>query len=72
MMLTTDLAFLNDTIYTDLVKTYAANITQLDYDFAHAWYKLTTQVSLASDGNGFYKYKVVLLKLRLRLLMALP
>jgi len=43
MMLTTDISLLHDPIYLTLVKTYAANRSILDYQFMHAWYKLTTR-----------------------------
>ena len=51
MMLTTDVANKNDPEYWKLVKAYAADITVLENDFEHAWYKLTTQVR-ASAGGG--------------------
>ncbi|KAG1653874.1 hypothetical protein FOA52_003824 [Chlamydomonas sp. UWO 241] len=42
-MLTTDVANLHDASYRNFTKLYAANITELNTAFAHAWYKLTTQ-----------------------------
>ena len=45
MMLTTDVANRNDPEYKKIVQSYAADIKILENDFAHAWYKLTTQVS---------------------------
>ncbi|KAG2448406.1 hypothetical protein HYH02_006298 [Chlamydomonas schloesseri] len=43
MMLTTDVALLHDPDYLELVKTYAANLTALEFKFKHAWYKLVTR-----------------------------
>ncbi|KAJ1562592.1 hypothetical protein HK405_010281 [Cladochytrium tenue] len=42
-MLVADIALLNDPSYLSLVKEYAANATSLEYDFAHAWYQLTSR-----------------------------
>jgi catalase-peroxidase len=42
MMLTTDLAWLEDDNYLELVKTYESDITELETHFKHAWYKLMT------------------------------
>jgi hypothetical protein len=43
MMFTSDVALLHDPegIYQDLVKLYLKDLNALNYDFAHAWYKLT-------------------------------
>jgi len=45
MMLTTDIALTRDEegIYNDIVKSYADDITILENDFAHSWYKLVTR-----------------------------
>ncbi|KAI9360814.1 heme peroxidase [Zopfochytrium polystomum] len=41
-MLTSDIALLRDEKYLNLAKEYAANITSLENDFKHAWYKLVS------------------------------
>ncbi|KAI9360786.1 heme peroxidase [Zopfochytrium polystomum] len=41
-MLTSDIALLRDENYLSLVNEYAANITSLENDFKHAWYKLVS------------------------------
>ncbi|KAJ3169359.1 hypothetical protein HK101_011488 [Irineochytrium annulatum] len=41
-MLTADLSLIYDPSYLALVKEYASNITSLEDDFKHAWYKLMT------------------------------
>lgn len=43
MMLTTDIALMNDTSYLAIVQEWAANITPLETAFSHAWYKLTSR-----------------------------
>jgi catalase-peroxidase len=43
MMLTADMAFLEDDTYSELVSTYASDITELETQFKYAWYKLTTR-----------------------------
>ena len=47
LMLTTDLAFIYDDIYYDIVKNYANDLDALDKQFAAVWAKLTT------SGGGF-------------------
>jgi catalase (peroxidase I) len=42
-MLTPDLAFLEDEKYKAIVDTFASNITELENQFKHAWYKLMTR-----------------------------
>ena len=41
IMFTSDLALVNDDNYTKISKKYASDITALEHDFMHAWYKLT-------------------------------
>jgi catalase-peroxidase len=43
MMITTDMAWLEDDTYLELVKTYVSGITELETQFKYAWYKLTTR-----------------------------
>lgn len=43
IMLTSDIAFINDDEYLKLVKEYAEDIESLERDFAAAWYRLTSQ-----------------------------
>lgn len=43
IMLTSDIAFINDDEYLKLVKEYAEDIQSLERDFAAAWYRLTSQ-----------------------------
>lgn len=43
MMLTSDLALLEDPVYLKWVQTYAADSEALTRDFGNAWYKLTTR-----------------------------
>ena len=43
MMMTTDLALLEDEIYYNLVQRFANDIEYLNAQFSHAWYKLTTR-----------------------------
>jgi catalase-peroxidase len=43
MMMTTDVALINDPIYLQLVKHYASDLKSLENDFANAWYVLTTR-----------------------------
>jgi len=43
MMLTTDISLLHDPSYLKLVQGFASNISFLNYQFMHAWYKLTTR-----------------------------
>lgn len=42
-MLTSDVAFLHDKTYLQLVKDFAYDISSLENAFAHSWYKLTTR-----------------------------
>lgn len=42
MMLTSDIAFSQDSEYKKIAQEYAANIERLEADFMHSWYKLTT------------------------------
>jgi catalase (peroxidase I) len=43
MMLTSDLALLEDPVYLKWVQKYAADSEALTQDFGNAWYKLTTR-----------------------------
>jgi catalase-peroxidase len=43
MMMTTDLALLEDDLYLELVNRYADDLGYLEDQFKHAWYKLTTR-----------------------------
>ncbi|CAM9318548.1 unnamed protein product [Choristocarpus tenellus] len=43
IMLTSDIALIVDDSYLELVREYAKDIESLEYDFAAAWYKLTTR-----------------------------
>ena len=42
MMLTSDVALLNDPVYLDIVNEFAGDSAALDEAFAAAWHKLTT------------------------------
>ena len=42
MMLTSDIALLNDDKFRTISAEFAADITKLEEHFKHAWYKLTT------------------------------
>lgn len=42
VMLTTDIAFIDDPDYRELVEEFARNPKAFDEEFAAAWYKLTT------------------------------
>jgi len=43
MMLTADLAFINDPSYKEIVERFANDITALEDEFSKAWYKLMTR-----------------------------
>lgn len=43
MMLTSDIAFISDPDFKELVEEYAADIESLNRDFSAVWYRLTTQ-----------------------------
>merc|ERR1712232_253512 len=43
IMLTADIALASEENYTKISKEYASDISILEHDFKHAWYKLTTQ-----------------------------
>lgn len=43
MMMTTDLALLEDANYLELVQRFSEDKNYLEEQFAHAWYKLTTR-----------------------------
>jgi catalase-peroxidase len=42
MMLTTDIAMAQDSIYKSISEAYGADLELLNNDFGHAWYKLTS------------------------------
>ena len=42
-MLTSDIALIKDSSYLSLVNLFASNLTALEYQFSHAWYKLMTR-----------------------------
>jgi catalase-peroxidase len=43
MMLTADLAFLEDDVYLELANKFASDISELESHFKYAWYKLVTR-----------------------------
>jgi len=59
MMLTSDVALLNDPIYMDIVNEFAGDSAALDEAFAAAWHKLTTSAfgnDIASRCTGAAPY----------------
>lgn len=52
MMLTSDVALLNDPMYLDIVNEFAGDSTALDESFAAAWHKLTTSAFGNDDMQG--------------------
>ena len=51
MMLTSDVALLNDPVYLDIVNEFAGDSAALDEAFAAAWHKLTTS-AFGNDDNA--------------------
>ena len=51
MMLTSDVALLNDPMYLDIVNEFAGDSAALDETFATAWHKLTTS-AFGNDDNA--------------------
>ena len=51
MMLTSDVALLNDPMYLDIVNEFAGDSAALDEAFAAAWHKLTTS-AFGNDDNA--------------------
>lgn len=43
VMLTADLAFDADPSYSSLTDLYASDLAQLEHDFSHSWYRLSTR-----------------------------
>ncbi|KAJ9436443.1 Catalase-peroxidase 1 [Diplonema papillatum] len=55
MMLTTDIAFLHDPVYADIVKTFAEDPEKLDIAFGAAWEKLTMRGAVWATGKKCWK-----------------
>ncbi|KAJ9457206.1 hypothetical protein DIPPA_23277 [Diplonema papillatum] len=55
MMLTTDIAFLHDSVYAGIVKTFAQDPEKLDVAFGAAWEKLTMRGAVWATGKKCWK-----------------